>query len=193
MKILKTFICLALTAISIPAFAVQPQPNASTSIAFKDACNGNVVPSVGLNGVGTDVYVVTTTTSTGIDPLITPTIIDQGKVQLQIAVDAAGNPTTVAGASTWVRIDTAPMGGATPSGGVACFAVDLDNLASLDITVGIDPVTGLPIKLKNVTCNNTTVGFRAHYIGGGGNPHAGEHFSAGTPLTIECDECGTST
>ena len=196
MKILKTLICTALTAIAIPAFAMgPPPPNASTSIAFKDGCNGNVVASVGLNGVGTDVYVVTTTTSTGVDPAITPTIIDQGKVQLQIAANSlTGVPTTVSDPNvTWVRIDTAPMGGATPSGGVACFAVDLDNLASLNIQIGTDPVTGLPIYLQNVTCNNTTVGFRAHYTGGGGSPHADTHFSAGTPLTIECDECGTST
>jgi len=192
---LKTLICTALCCAASSAFAVPPQPNASTAIAFKDGCAGNVVPSVGLNGAGTaDVYVVTTTTSTGIDPAITPAVIDLGNVQLQISANTStGLPTTVTDTDQrWVRIDTNGPG-ATPSSGVACFPVDLDNLASLGIS-WIDPDTGLSVTLKNATCDNTTIGFQAHYVpAGAGNPHADNHFSAGTPLTIECDECGTST
>jgi len=190
---LKTLICTALCCAAWSAFAGGPPPdNASTAIAFKDACAGSVVTSVGLNGAGTaDVYVVTTTT--GLEVAITPDVVDEGKVQLRISANTStGLPTTVSDPDQrWVRIDTAPMGGATPSGGVCCFAVDLDNLASLGIS-WIDPDTGLPVTLKNATCDNTTIGFQSHYVGGGGQVHADEHSSAGTPLTIECDECGTS-
>src|SRR6266581_5964562 len=146
---LKTFLCLALTTIAIPAFAA-PVLNGSTTLGFKDACGGNLVTSVGLNGAGTpDVYIETTTTSSLGQPYI-----DQGKVQLQIAVDVLGNPTSVALADHWVRIDGAGPG-TNPSSGVACFPVDLDGLSSLGIGV------------NDVTCSTPLVGFRAHYVTGG--------------------------
>jgi hypothetical protein len=37
------------------------------------------------------------------------------------------------------------------------------------------------------------IGFRAHYITGGGMVHADNHFSIGASVEIACNPCGTST
>jgi hypothetical protein len=182
---LKTLICAALCCSAWSAFAgAPPPPNASTAITFTSDCT-NAITSAS----PTDPVVVKTTTTSS-DPAITA-VIDDGKVQLQIAANNnTGEPTTVSDPDLrWVRIDGAGAG-TSPSGGVACFPVDLDGLFDLNITWTLPDLT--VVRLQNVTCDNTTVGFRANYITGGGNPHADNHFSAGTPLTIECDECGTS-
>jgi len=194
---LRTIICTALCCAAVSAFAVPPLPNGSTALAFKDAsvanCAGSLVTSVSLNGAGTaDVSIQTTTTSSVGQPYI-----DQGKVQLEIAVDTTtGNPTSVAGAAlpggTFVRIDGTPGGGQNPSSGICCFPVDLDNLASLNIQVGTDGM-GNPIYLQNVTCSIPLVGFRAHYVTGGGATHVDTHFSTAADLTINCNACGSST
>jgi hypothetical protein len=173
---LKIFICAVLCGAAYSAFAT-PVPNGSTTLAFKDACGGNLVTSVGLNGAGTpDVYIETTTISSVGQPYI-----DQGRVQLEIAVDLLGNPTSVALVNHWVRIDTAAGGGLHPTSGVCCFPVDLDGLSSLGVGV------------NNVTCSTPLVGFRAHYITGGGMTHVDTHLSNSADLTINCSACGTST
>jgi hypothetical protein len=105
-------------------------------------------------------------------------------VQWQIAVDpSTGNPVAASFAgAVWVRIDAAILndgGGITPVGGVTTLAVDLDNLASLNISVGVG------ITLQNVICDQSSpksIGFRAHFIGQGGG--ADENFSPSADLTI---------
>jgi hypothetical protein len=171
---LTTLICTALCCAASSAFAMGPPPaNAQTSIAFNPN-PANLVP-------GTDVTITTTTTSTGIDPLITTAIIDEGKVAIQVATDGLGNLVPSAPGVTWVDLDL--LGEKSPSGGVASFPIDLNNISSLSSTVLINP-----------TCpafDQKLIGFRAHYITGGGMVHADTHFSPGASVTISCNPCGT--
>jgi hypothetical protein len=187
---LKTLICTALCCAAGAAFAIGgPPATSTTTLVDFEFPAGTPVTSVGL-GAGDDVHVkINVTSSAG------ATVVATGTLALEIAVDSfTGNPTTVAGANlpggTWARIATANPDAIT---GDHTFPVNLDGLAALSphILVGIDPVTGEPIYLQNVTCDNTTVGFRGHFIGVPSEVIQSQ--SAGSPLTIECDECGTST
>ena len=174
---LKALICTALCCAAWSAFAGPPPPS-TTAMAFKGTtdCSGPDVGSVALNGAGTPDASIQTTTTTGGNP------VTGGKVQLDIATDGLGNPTSVALNLCWVRIDGPGGGTDVDANGQACFPVDLDGLS----TLGLD-ACGYP--LADVTCDIPLVGFRARYIGEGD----AQNSSVQTDLTIECDECGTST
>lgn len=145
-------------------------------MAFKDPgganCSGAIVASVGLNGVGPDVSIQTTTTANG-GP------VTDGKVQLDIATDGMGNPTSIANNQCWVRVDGMGGGQDVDANGHACFPVDLDNLS----TLGLD---ACGFALLNATCSTPAVGFRARYIGEG----AAHNSSVQADLTINCATCG---
>jgi hypothetical protein len=174
-------VMLAAVTVAKPALSA-PVKNGSTVLSFEYP-QGTPTSSAGLHGAGiTDVWIKTTTTSSVGQPYI-----DDGKLQLLIATDGLGNPTTVAGAVEWVRIDQSAQGGLHPTLGVGYFEVDLDGLYDLNI------LDASGDRLQNVTCANTTVGFRAHYITGGGSPHVDTHQSLEVPLTIDCGLCGNST
>jgi hypothetical protein len=173
----KTLICTVLCTAASSAFAMgPPPPNASTTISF----DNNPAQLV----AGTDVTITTTTTPTGVDPAITPAVIAQGKVALQVATDGAGNLVPSAPGVTWVDLNL--LGQQNPNlSGDASFPIDLDNISSLSTTGLINP-----------TCpafDQKLIGFRAHYITGGGMVHADSHFSPGASVTISCNPCGTST
>jgi hypothetical protein len=180
MKTTLAFFCMALCCAASVVFA-DPPPDSTTSMAFKDPtvanCAGGLVGSVGL-GPGNDVSIQTTTT-TG-NP--TPIPVTEGKVQLDIATDGMGNPTSVANNQCWVRIDGMGGGVDVDANGQACVPTDLDNLSSL----GLD-ACGFP--LQNVTCAMAAVGFRARYIGQGNASNS----SVQADLTIDCGECGTES
>jgi hypothetical protein len=97
-----------------------------------------------------------------------PTEIDNGKVVIQYATDGSGNVTTAGSVVNWVSLN-AP--GQNPSGvnHETSLAVDLDALP------GFIP--------------GATVGFRAHYVTGGGSPHVDTHFSPAVDLSTSGSLC----
>jgi hypothetical protein len=105
-----------------------------------------------------DVIVTTTTTSSAGQPYI-----DQGKVMIEVATDGLGNPVPTASVVLWVALNDP---GTQPSGGVVNLGVDLDALGCIP---------------------GTFVGFRAHYITGGGSPKVDTHFSAAVDLEIAAE------
>lgn len=144
------------------ATAVQPPPNGATTVSFSGFDAGTL--TVNIN---------TTTTSS-----LATSVIDAGKIQLQILVDASGNPVpcgTVG--ATYVRLDQAPGGGLNPSSALTSQNFDLDNL---------DTFSGGTI--HNVACG-ASICIRAHYIPGGGSPHVDSHQSDETPYAIVCAFC----
>jgi hypothetical protein len=172
MKTTLTLICAALCCVVASAFATSGGPaDTTTGIAFVDNCTDkNPVLSASPSGdATTDVAINSTTVVTAGGAPVT-----SGKVQFQIATDGAGNPTSVALATVWVRIDTG-AGTDVDSNGVACFDVDLDNPGT-----GVNPVT----------CDIPLVGFRTHYVG---NSTYAQNTSLGTDLTISCGTCGSDT
>jgi hypothetical protein len=144
------------------AITVQAAANGATTVSFS-----------GFNAATLAVNINTTTTSAVGQPYI-----DGGKIQLEILVNASGNPVPcgTAGAS-YVRLDHAGGGGANPSGGATSQNFDLDNL---------DAFSGGTI--HNVGCG-AQICIRAHYITGGGQTHVDTHFSSDTPYTIVCPSC----
>jgi hypothetical protein len=123
---------------------------------------------------GDDVVITTTTTAA-----VSSAIISAGKVQYQIATDGAGTPVPAALAVSWIRIDAAILGGGSglspDASGNTSLGVDLENLSSLGLG------------LSNVSCD-ATVGFRAHYVTGGGSPanRVDTHTSATVDLGVAC-------
>jgi len=198
MKItLKTLICTALCCAASSAFAGGMSPPPTTSImTFKaptspTPCTGVAVGSVSLNGAGMpDVNIQTTTY---LAPTPTPTASPSpvpigGKVQLDIATDGLGNPTSVTNNTCWVRIDQMMGGVDTDANGQACFPVDLDGLSAL---AGLTDCNGDPVTLNNVSCPTRPIGFQARYIGQG----TAHNSTVQTDLTIDCASggCGTNT
>jgi hypothetical protein len=119
--------------------------------------------------VGDDVTITTTTTapSHSPSPPTTATLIDAGKVTIELATDGSGNPVPAASVVTWVALN-AP--GQNPVGGITNLSLDLDNLSALGLG------------LNNFT-PGTTGGFRAHYVTGGGQHKVDTHFSPAVDLT----------
>ncbi|HXK59353.1 MAG TPA: hypothetical protein PLP42_05600 [Acidobacteriota bacterium] len=111
-----------------------------------------------------------------------PEKVDDGKIQISIATDGAGNPVGCSEVVSWVRIDAAILGGGGGlplTGGETTLSVDLDNLSSL----GLD--------LNNVACGDV-VCFRAHYVTGGGRDKVETHFSETATLMTACHSEGCS-
>jgi len=124
---------------------------------------------------GFDASTLTVTINTLTTSSVGQPYIDDGKIQLEILVDATGHPVpfgTVG--ATYVRFDTYGGGGAHPSSGVTSTAVDLDNLETT--TGGV---------VKNAACGQS-ISFQAHYVTGGGATKVGTHVSAETPYDIVC-------
>lgn len=95
--------------------------------------------------------------------------IDEGKIQLQILVDAEGNPLpcgTVGG--EWMRFDDYAGGGQNPSAGATSGNFDLGALGA--------------------ACGDSLC-VRTHYVTGGGQTKVDTHVSAATPFTLECGQC----
>jgi hypothetical protein len=131
-----------------------------TGVAIAKNLPGTTVVTFSANPItlvaGPDVTVTTTTTSTA-----SQQDIDKGKVKIQIATDGLGNPVPAEAVVTWVTVNPK---GQKPVAGVTNLAVDLDNYS---VTAGM------------------TVGFRAHYVTGGGKNHVETHFSAGANLVVQ--------
>jgi len=103
--------------------------------------------------------------------------IAQGKIQLQILVDATGKPVPCnTPGATYVRFDTFSNGGLNPDGvtGTTSTPIDLDNLATT--TNGA---------VQNVACGDK-ICIRVHYVPGGGQTHVDTHFSDDTPYEVLC-------
>jgi len=115
------------------------------------------------------VLVNTATTATVGQPYI-----DQGKIHLEILINATGQPVPCGTAgATWARIDNAG-GGLTVSNGLTSTPIDLDNLNSANSSV------------QNAHCGDS-ICIRAQYITGGGQTHVDTHVSNATPFEIICD------
>jgi hypothetical protein len=95
--------------------------------------------------------------------------IDEGKIQLQILVNASGEPVPCGtSGGIWVRFDEAftdPPHVVHPSAGATSLTVELDVLGA--------------------SCGDS-VCIRAHYVTGGGSTKVATHFSAPTPFDIIC-------
>jgi hypothetical protein len=133
--------------------------------ALADGAAGTTTVSFSANPVSIcepdaapDVTISTLTTSAG-----HPEEVDNGKVTIQMATDGLGNPVPCGPGVTWVALN-AP--GQSPVAGVTSLAVDLDGLG---VSAG------------------DTVGFRAHYVTGGGSHRVDTHFAACADLgTADC-------
>lgn len=102
--------------------------------------------------------------------------IDDGKIHLQILVDAAGNPVpcgTTGG--TWVRFDN-QGGGMDVTSAMTSLDVELDDLSSRGVGV------------NDASCGDS-ICIRAQYVTGGGNPKVDTHFSEPTAFDIDCGTC----
>lgn len=138
--------------------SVQPAPNGSTTLGFSNFNQSTLA-----------VTVDTITTSS-----LATSVIDAGKIQVQIWVNGSGVPTAyVTGATgVWVNLSG---NGTTPSGGATHTIVDLDSLTSL----------GLPAITANAGCGDV-VSFRAHYVTGGGATKVDTHQSDPADFSISC-------
>jgi hypothetical protein len=156
---------------SIGATEVKAPSNGDTSVSFQNF------------DVSTLEVTIKTTTTSGLGQ----PYIDQGKIHLEILVDGStGQPVpcgTVGG--IWVRFDQIG-GGIDVSGGVTQHDVDLDNLRSRNIEVGV----GSGVYVQNASCGDS-ICVRAQYVTGGGQTHVDTHFSTPTPYQIICS--GTCT
>ena len=144
--------------------AVKTQAADATTVAITGALN---------------VEITTTTTSD-----LGNSFVDDGRIQLQILVDASGNAVPCGtAAATWVRFDQALVqgGGVNPdSNGQTTWQLNLGNLS------------GLGLGINDAECGDS-VCIRAHYMTGGGNPKVATHFSEPpTPHTIVCAAQGCS-
>lgn len=126
--------------------------------------------SVAVAPDGSDPFTVVVSTTTTSDRSL------DGKIQIQIYVDATGKPVPCdTPGGTWVRVDQDANGGEQPnSSGVTTETIDLAHLSSLGLG------------LSDVACGDS-VCFRAHYVGAG-NPHdvAETHSSDPAPYVVEC-------
>jgi hypothetical protein len=139
---------------------------AGTTLAVPLPPNGSTVLTFSdnpatLSGDATDDVTITTTTTSSLGQ----PYIDEGKVMIEVATDGLGNPVPTASVVLWVALNDP---GTQPSGGVVNLGVDLDALGCIP---------------------GTFVGFRAHYITGGGSPKVDTHFSA--PVDLEIALTGT--
>jgi hypothetical protein len=114
------------------------------------------------SGPGSDVTLTSQTVSS------VPDQIDNGKVTFQYSVDGAGCVTPSGSVVTWIALN-AP--GQNPAGATheTSLAVDIDALPCF--------VAG------------ATIGFRAHYVTGGGTPHVDTHFSPAVDLSTSGVVC----
>src|ERR1051325_6452716 len=158
---LKTLICAALCCAASAAFAITPPPNAQTSIAFNNN-PATLVP-------GADVIINTVSMPTGVDPLVTQAVVDEGSIEIQVATDGLGDLVPAGAGVTWVGLDVLGNQSLSGTGGVLNIPIDLDNISSLSSTALINP--------SCPASDGTMIGFRAHYITGGGMVHADNHFS----------------
>jgi len=159
-----------------PAGRSPVSPSASESArgsAVQGALNGATTVSFsGFNATTLTVNINTTTTSA-----LSQSVIDSGKIQLDIRVNASGNPVACTADGSWVRLDHAANGGTNPSSGATSQNFDLDNL---------DAFSGGTI--HSVGCG-ADICIRAHYITGGGQTHVDSHLSDDTPYKVVCPFC----
>lgn len=138
-------------AFSVSAFAAPgpPPANASTTLTVTPT---PVVLSYDAND---DAVADTLTTSA----TLPTSVIDGGKVTVQMASFGGLPATTSTPGFTWVSL---PPGNMQPSGGATSSALDFDGLGFVD---------------------GTTASFRAHYVTGGQQVHADTHFSPAIDVT----------
>ena len=138
--------------------AAKTQAVDTTSVAITGALN---------------VTITTTTTSD-----LGTTLVDRGKIQLQILVDLSNNPVPCGTpGAVWVRFDQALVqgGGKNPVNGQTSWQLDLGNLSALP-----------GLTLNDAECGDS-VCIRAHYVSGGGNPKVETHTSTPTSHEIVCE------
>jgi len=174
LHVASAFAILALAAgCSQPVTPTEPSGSASTSVFGPPPPSGAGTTTVSFSGF--DASTLTVNINTATTSGVGQPYIDQGKIQLEILVDASGNPVpcgTVG--ATYVRFDTFTNGGKQPVGGATSTSVDLDNLETT--TNGA---------VHNAHCGDT-ICIRAHYVTGGGATHVDTHSSAGTSYEIVC-------
>jgi hypothetical protein len=113
-------------------------------------------------GPGADVTLTSLTVSS------VPDQIDNGKVTFEFSVDGVGCVTPSGSVVSWIGLN-AP--GQNPAG------------ADHDTTLPVD-IDALPCFLPGAT-----IGFRAHYVTGGGPSHVDTHFSPGVDLATVAAPC----
>jgi hypothetical protein len=155
----KTRLAAALLAlVAVPALAQPPgppAPNANTTISVTPT------PVVLSGDAAADAIADTQTSSAS----LSTTVIDEGKVTVQMATLLGVPVTTATPGFTWTSV---PPGNMNPSGGATSTALDFDGLGFLP---------------------GTTASFRAHYVTGGGAVKADTHFSP----AIDVSAVGGST
>lgn len=141
-------------AFSTATFAA-PAPNASTTLT--------ITPTpVVLSGDATSDAVGDTLTTSG---AVSTTVIDQGKVTLEMATFGGLPVTTSTVGFAWSAL---PPGNISPSSGATSSPLDFDGLLFVDGTVA---------------------SFRAHYVTGGGATKADTHFSPIIDVAAVADSC----
>jgi hypothetical protein len=136
-------------------------------LAAKPSLSANEAGATSVSFTNFDAATLTVTVETVTTSGVGQPYIDQGKVHLEILVDALGHPLPCGSAGTWVRFDGSG-GGLTVSGGATSHVTDLAALAA--------------------TCGDS-ICIRAQYITGGGQTKVDTHFSSPTPFDIECPSC----
>lgn len=150
--------------------AVGAGGTATTSAKPVAGAGSTTVTFAGFNAAELTVSINTETIASLGQPYI-----DQGKIQLQILVDATGNPVPCdTPGATFVRFDSFSNGGKAPANGLTTTQVDLGDLETL--TGG---------NVKNVVCGDS-ICIRAHYVTGGGSTKVDTHSSEPTPYDIVC-------
>lgn len=160
-KILKSAADRLLAALALmlalsPVALADPQPNNSqTTLTF----SANPAPLED----GKYVTIATTTTATASSGPTAATI-SAGKIIIQYYATSEGEPVPAGTAgANWV--DFNPPGKNPDGNGVTTLNVDLK----------ADPLNAIP---------GMVIGFRAHYITGGGSARANSHFSPAADLTV---------
>ena len=169
---------ILLSALAIAACSGSNTPSSPSSINSSSAAKSPSINSVGTTTVslsGFNVNTLTVNVNTLTTSALDASFISAGKIQLQILVDATGQPVPCGTAgATYVRFDGQGGGVAPDALGQTSYSLDLDNLATS--TGGV---------VKNVACGDN-ICIRAHYVTGGGSTKVDTHTSDATPYQVVC-------
>ena len=178
MKLHSAKFAIVLSALAVAACSGSNTPSSPTAINSSSAAKSPSINSVGATTVsfsGFDVNTLTVNVNTLTTSSLGASFISAGKIQLQILVDATGQPVPCGTAgATYVRFDGMGGGVSPDSAGQTSYSLDLNNLATS--TGGV---------VKNVHCGDN-ICIRAHYVTGGGSTKVDTHTSDGTPYQVVC-------
>jgi len=156
----------------------SPSPVGSTAVKPAGQVDESGTTTVGFTGFNASTLTVTINTVTA--SAVGQPYIDQGKIHLQILVDAFGNPVPCGTpGGTWERFDGAG-GGLVISAGQTAHVTELDDLHSVNS------------KVNNAKCGDK-ICIRAQFVTGGGQTKVATHFSDPTPFEIICASACTLT